>query len=53
MQSKMDNITTKNLGKGNHEVIPVEMGTGEKNYDKLNMEGGSNVKIVGNSAKKE
>lgn len=44
-QSKMDRITTTNLDAKNHEKIPVEAGT-VQNFDKMNMNGGSNVRIV-------
>ncbi len=36
-------ITTPPDGK---EVIPVEMGTGPKDFDKLNMDGASPTRIV-------
>ncbi len=45
-QSKMNPITTKANPNGNEEMIGVEIGTGPKDFDKLNMDGASPVRVV-------
>ena len=45
-QSKMASVTTTNLGPEHHEKIGVGTTTGPMNYNKLNMNGGSNVRVV-------